>query len=1033
MLVRWLLFALALVATPSAHAAQMLIDDFRDASRWRAASSDQVKATLRSERDGALCLDYDFAGVSGYAFVRRELPLVLPPHYAFELRLRGSGPPNDLQIKFTDASGDNVWWLNRQNFALPSESTTVRVKPRQIRFAWGPAQDRTLKTAAAIEFVIAASLAGGGRGSLCLERLTLHPLPAPPESPPPVRVSASAGNAGAAFDRRDDTAWRAPPGRQTLSFDFGAPRELNGALLHWQAGAHARDYDLEASDDGRRWRRLKRVRDGDGGHDAVFMPETETRHLRLVLHRGAQRSGYALSGIELPAPAQWPNIDAVLASLAALKPRGRYPRAYRSEQNYWTLVGVDGGAAHSALMSEDGAIELGRGAPSVEPFVRMSDGAIVSWADVQLVQTLRDGYLPLPSVRWTHPWFTLDIETAAEGRRDDSRLLARYTLRNTSDRELRLELLLALRPFQVNPPQQFLSTPGGTSPVGTLVWRDGALHVNDRVALRPATRPDAVVASSHHAGLVVDAGKPLSGLTDPDALAEAALVHAVVLPPGSAQTLAWVAPLAGDAGAASDIDTRLEAIAADWRQRLNRLRLTLPPHAQHLHDTLRSSLAHILMSRSGPSLQPGTRSYARSWIRDAAMMEAGLLRLGEVDAVREFIDWFAPRIFASGKVPCCIDARGADPVVENDSHGQFVYAVAELWRHTRDRALLERLWPQVEAATRYMEKLRQSERIEANRRGERAAWWGLMPKSISHEGYADKPVHSYWDDFWALRGYKDAVQLAAALGLHGEAAEFARWRDEFQADLVASIRAAVEQHRIDFVPGAAELGDFDPSSTTIALNPAQADDVLPPLLLAHTFERYWHEAVARRDGRRDWQDYTPYELRNVGALVRLGQPQRARELLAFFFGDQRPAGWNQWAEVVARDPRFARFLGDMPHAWVSSDYIRSVLDLFAYERDADRSIVIGAGVPRDWLDGDGIALSGLSTPHGALAYRMRRDGDAVRLDIAGGLAVPSGGIVLSWPGDDALPRATVDGRDAAWQGRELRIRAVPAAVLLSPR
>ena len=147
-----------------------------------------------------------------------------------------------------------------------------------------------------------------------------------------------------------------------------------------------------------------------------------------------------------------------------------------------------------------------------------------------------------------------------------------------------------------------------------------------------------------------------------------------------------------------------------------------------------------------------------------------------------------------------------------------------------------------------------------------------------------------------------------------------------------------------------------------------------------------------------------------------------------------PRGWNQWAEVVARETRLARFLGDMPHAWVSSDYIRSVLDLFAYERDADRSIVIGAGVPHDWLAGSGVAVSGLSTPYGRLSYRLRRDGaDAVLLDVDGGLAVPEGGLVLSWPGGDALPRATVDGRDAAWDGRELRIRSAPARVRLMQR
>ena len=44
---------------------------------------------------------------------------------------------------------------------------------------------------------------------------------------------------------------------------------------------------------------------------------------------------------------------------------------------------------------------------------------------------------------------------------------------------------------------------------------------------------------------------------------------------------------------------------------------------------------------------------------------------------------------------------------------------------------------------------------------EHRACFGLLPESVSHEGYLAQPVHSYWDDFWALRGFKDAAFMAA--------------------------------------------------------------------------------------------------------------------------------------------------------------------------------------------------------------------------------------------------------------------------------
>jgi hypothetical protein len=67
-----------------------VLDDFREPNAWKASASDQVQASLRRDADGSLCLDYDFAGVSGYAVMRRELPMNWPAR--FDLAVRSSPP-----------------------------------------------------------------------------------------------------------------------------------------------------------------------------------------------------------------------------------------------------------------------------------------------------------------------------------------------------------------------------------------------------------------------------------------------------------------------------------------------------------------------------------------------------------------------------------------------------------------------------------------------------------------------------------------------------------------------------------------------------------------------------------------------------------------------------------------------------------------------------------------------------------------------------------------------------------------------------
>ena len=1078
------LLAFAQAATAADDAVRVL-DPLDDASAWTALASDQVAASLRVAADGgggrALCLRFDFHGVSGYAAMRRPLAIDYPDHYRFEYRLRGDAPTNALQLKLIDASGDNVWWLNRPDVRFPRQWQAQRVRKREVAFAWGPATDRTLRHSAAIEFTISAG--HGGRGEVCFDQLALRTLPAPPDPPPAPRARATSSLAGApaanAVDGDPATAWRSDPGRgreQALTLDLGYAREFGGLVLHWHGGAFASRYDIELSDDGRDWRRVRRVVAGNGGDDPLYLPDSEARHVRVSLHAGPAASfgtasfqrkrgsrlpsemdarvrrhdvekgmpassggAYALDEIEVRDLAFGASANAFFSGLAKSAPRGRYPRGFHDEQTYWTVVGVDGGR-ESGLLSEDGALEVARGGFSIEPFL-VERGALTSWADVDIAHSLADGYLPIPRVEWSHDGLRLAITAFGSGERGASRLLAAYTLENTSDRERSVTLALAVRPFQVNPAVQFLNTPGGVSPIHDLAFAGTTVSVDGKPRVFALAPPDAVLAAPFDAGMAVerlasDASLPAARAAahDDGGLASGALLYRVRLAAHARRTIGLAIPLDGaaqrPAAPAADAQHWLSAqqavVAAGWHRELDGVALRLPPQGRPLADTLRTALADILLSRDGAAIRPGTRAYARSWIRDGAMISDALLRLGHADAARDYLEWYAPYQFRSGKVPCCVDARGSDPVAENDSHGELIHLVAEVYRHTRDGALLRAMWPHVAAAVAYMDALRASERTPSNRQAPRRAFYGLMPASISHEGYSAKPMHSYWDDFWALTGYDDALDIAAALGRRADARRFRASRDEFRDDLYASIRAAVAAHRIDYLPGCAELGDFDPTSTTIALSPAGQQAALPRDLLHATFERYWTNFAARRD-HADWKDYTPYEWRTVGTFVRLGWRERAEQASRFFLRDRRPAGWNQWAEVVGRDPRESRFIGDMPHGWVASDFIRATLDRFAYERAVDHAVVLAAGVPSAWLDDEGIAIEHLRTAYGSLSYSLKRSGEVLHLHIdAGGMQVPPGGFVLAWPGGGPRGIARLHGRELPWRGDELRIATLPA-------
>jgi hypothetical protein len=168
----------------------------------------------------------------------------------------------------------------------------------------------------------------------------------------------------------------------------------------------------------------------------------------------------------------------------------------------------------------------------------------------------------------------------------------------------------------------------------------------------------------------------------------------------------------------------------------------------------------------------------------------------------------------------------------------------------------------------------------------------------------------------------------------------------------------------------------------------------------------------------------------AGSFVRLGHRDRAEALFEFFLADRRPAAWNHWAEVVWPDLRAPKFIGDMPHGWVASDFIRSFLDLFAYDREEDGALVLGAGIPPSWLaDPRGAAVSGLRTRSGALDVAFTAGGSGLRVRIGGGAAVPPGGFVVTWPFPGRPSSATVNGQPAPiGDAGEVIVKTTPADV-----
>ena len=210
-------------------------------------------------------------------------------------------------------------------------------------------------------------------------------------------------------------------------------------------------------------------------------------------------------------------------------------------------------------------------------------------------------------------------------------------------------------------------------------------------------------------------------------------------------------------------ESKLSEVKKFWSGKLNQVQFDLPTSADKYINSLRSNLAYILINKDGPAIQPGSRTYERAWIRDGSLTSSALLRLGIKKEVKDYLDWYSKYQYPDGKIPCVVDTRGADPTAENDSHGEFIYAILQYFIFTHDTAFLAGKYENVKKAVDYIEYLVDQRKTTQYQKKDSLAFYGIMPESISHEGYSSKPMHSYWDDFFTVRGLKDAVTIAQIL------------------------------------------------------------------------------------------------------------------------------------------------------------------------------------------------------------------------------------------------------------------------------
>ena len=982
---------------------------FEDSAKWQVIASGQAEGTLSriEAADGTpgLRLDYDFHAGGGFVAIRRALAFKLPTTFEIGFLLRGESLANHFEFKVASPGGANVWRHLCQNFTPPASWSAHRFHERDLPFAWGPAGGGAPSEVEAVEFVVAAG--PGGKGTLQLASPSFEDQTL--QSPAAVRASSQQPDCtpGAVFAGDSLSGWRAAADdtHPWWEVDFGKSLRFGGLVIQWPEPLPPRACKVELSDDSNVWRSLYQATSARGSQTHIPAPKAEARYLRVSFEKAACA---ALRSLALRPEAFTHTPNEFIHSVAADFPRGWFPRYWLREQSYWTPVGSPEGKRR-ALINEEGLVETDEAGFSLEPFILTPEGP-VTWADVRSTVSLPQGGAPVPSVMWKTDTLQLDVHPWVDGKGKDLTLHITYRLECLKPAPA-TRLAVAIRPFQVNPPWQAFRNLGGRSPIHHIHCGTRGMTVEGRkvIATPPAGAQGAATFEESEAPSFLTSGAvPRSPRADDlSGLASAEMVWD--LPAGKSTLEVTVSVPYFKKNRTPGKNARANAMAR-WRKKLGTVNWQVPTCAAPAFDCFRTAAGHVLINRDGPALQPGPRRYTRSWVRDCVIMGAALAKAGLPEALHTFLTWYAPFQRKDGFVPCVVDRDGIDWLVEHDSHGQFLWGVREVFRCSGNRTFLKQMYPHVCKAADYLIALRAERKTAYDKTGEHAACSGLLPESASHEGYLAHPVHSYWDDFWGVRGLQAAADLAEAAGL-SEAAN--RWKSEaarFQTDLLCSIAKVIADKQLAYIPGSVEWADFDPTATSNAIALLDFADALPQAPLHAMLETYLEGFRRKHRGELLWNNYTAYEIRIIGAFVRLGKRDSANELLAFFLSDRRPREWNQWPEITWQDPRSPGHLGDVPHTWIAAEYLLALASMVAAEREASASMVLASGMPWAWIsEENGFCVTNLPTRYGPLDFTIRADGEAsIRVTIGGSITLPPGGLTLVPPLPDGKQIIAVD-------------------------
>ena len=369
---------------------------------------------------------------------------------------------------------------------------------------------------------------------------------------------------------------------------------------------------------------------------------------------------------------------------------------------------------------------------------------------------------------------------------------------------------------------------------------------------------------------------------------------------------------------------------------------------------------------------PGTDGY-----RAASPCEPGIISivLDQLGLHKESDEGYSVFFESQGE-----DGDWADP--QGWAHLMWLAAGFKSWtamehyKHTRDRAYLDRVYPHMLASARFHERERARTRVLEN--GEKPLTYGLMPPGMGDCGLKDGDnLYGVFlpHNFWAVYADEAALEAARILGRRDDILELEGICAAARQDLLAALdRGAIQEEGYRWIPGVAGKTCGSRWGALNALTPCA---ILPRdhELISGTIRHL--ESNMSPGGLPLNTGWMPEGLWVAIALDNLAEAHLVRDegdaAAALFYATlNHGTPLFTWCEERAPLPGAAETTGDRQHLWTPVAVVRALRDMLVME-DGD-VLHLARGVDREWLaSGSPVGVNRASTHFGEVSYSLRLD------------------------------------------------------------